>query len=142
MKDIVDLLARICIAIIFLYEAYDSIAYYQLTKEKMTAYGLTWQQDTLLMFAIIFLIVGGVFLLFGYRASFAAILLLMYWIPLTFIVHSFWNDPREIQRVQSIFFMRNIAIAGGLMMVWVHGSGRFSVKRLLDRQRIKTSKLT
>ena len=140
MKDIIDLLARICIATIFLYEAYDSLSYYKLTKMKMTEYGLTWQQDTFLIMAIVFLIVGGIFLLIGYRASFAANLLLLYWVPLTFIVHSFWNDPKEIQRVQSIFFMRNIAIAGGLLMVWVHGSGRWSIKRLLDRQRIKRSK--
>ena len=142
MKDIIDLIARICIATIFLYEAYDSVAYYQLTKEKMAAYGLTWQQDTFLILAIIFLIVGGIFMLIGYRASFAALLLLMYWVPLTFIVHSFWNDPKEIQRIQSIFFMRNIAIAGGLLMVWLHGSGRWRIKRLLDRQRIKRSQFS
>ncbi len=137
MKDILDVLARWCIALIFLYEAYDSIAFGKLTKEKMTSYGLTWQQDTLFLMAVSVLVVGAIFLFIGYRTKFAAILLLCYWLPLTFIVHSFWNDPDDIRRIQSIFFMRNIAIVGGLLMIYIHGSGRFSVRRLLDNRRIK-----
>ncbi len=137
MKDIVDFVARLCLATIFLYEAYDSVAFGKLTKEKMTEYGITWQQDTLFLLAVCVLIVGAIFLVIGYRAKFAAILLLLYWVPLTFIVHSFWNDDDSIRRIQSIFFMRNIAIVGGLLMVYVHGSGKYSIKRLLDSRRIK-----
>ena len=138
MKNIVDLIARLCIATIFLYEAYDSVAFGKLTKQKMTEYGLTWQQDFLFLFAVSILIIGALFLLIGYRAKFAAILLLLYWVPLTFIVHSFWNDDESIRRVQSILFMRNIAIAGALLMIYLHGSGKYSIKRLLDSRRIKT----
>ena len=137
MKDVIDFIARLCIATIFLYEAYDSVAFGKLTKAKMTDYGLTYQQDILFVLAVTVLVVGAVFLLIGYRAKFAAILLLLYWLPLTFIVHSFWNDPEAERRIQSILFMRNIAIAGGLLMIYVHGSGKFSVRRLLDSRRIK-----
>ena len=136
MKDILDLIARICVSVIFLYEAYDSVAFGQATKARMTDYGITWQQDYLFVFAVTFLIVGAIFMLIGYRAKFAAVLLLLYWVPLTFIVHSFWNDDESIRRIQSIFFMRNIAIAGGLLMIYVHGSGKYSVRRLLDSRRI------
>jgi putative oxidoreductase len=137
MKDLLDFIARLCVATIFLYEAYDSVVFGKLTKQKMTEYGLTWQQDSLFVLAVIVLVVGAIFLLIGYRAKFAAILLLIYWVPLTFIVHSFWNDDDSIRRIQSIFFMRNIAIAGALLMVYVHGSGKYSVRRLLDSRRIK-----
>ena len=140
-RDIIDLIGRVFIAIIFLYEAYDTVAFYGLTKEKMTGYGLTWNQDFLLILAVLLLLIGGVFLLIGYRSSFASVLLLLYWLPFTFIVHSWWNDPPDIQRIQSILFMRNIAIAGGLMMILVNGSGRFSVRRLLDNWRISRKNL-
>ncbi len=138
MKNIIDLLARLCIATIFLYEAYDSVAFGKLTKQKMTDYGIIWQQDVLFVLAAAVLVVGAVFMLIGYRAKFAALLLLLYWVPLTFIVHSFWNDPEADRRIQSIFFMRNIAITGGLLMIYLHGSGKYSVRRLLDNRRIKT----
>lgn len=130
MKDIIDLIARVLLAFIFLYEAYDSIFYYKSTKAMMTAYGLTWRQDLLLFGAIFGLILGGTLILIGYRSGLGAILVLLYWIPVTFIVHSFWNDPPDVKRLEAIHFMKNLAITGGVMMLWVNGSGRYSVKRL------------
>lgn len=136
MKDVIDLIARILIACIFLFEAYDSTKYFKSTKNIMTEYGITWQQDILLMVAIFLLILGGTLVLIGYRSNFGAILLLIYWIPVTFIVHSWWNDPIEIQRAESVAFMKNIAIMGGLMMIFVNGSGKYSIKRLFATTRV------
>ena len=137
VKDIIDLIARVFIAFIFLFEAYDALFYYQDTKERMASYGLTWQPNLLLTGAIIILILGGTLILIGYRSSFGAILLLLYWIPLTLVVHSFWNDPEDIRRIQSILFMKNVAITGGLLMVFVNGSGRFSVRRLFATFKVR-----
>jgi uncharacterized membrane protein YphA (DoxX/SURF4 family) len=53
MKDIIDLLARICIALIFLWEAWDSIANYESTKASMAGYNITSSQDFLLTSAIV-----------------------------------------------------------------------------------------
>lgn len=52
MKDIMDLMARIFLSLIFLWEAYDSIKYFKSTKIAMTGYGITWRQDLLLSGAI------------------------------------------------------------------------------------------
>ena len=136
MKDIIDLIARMCIACIFIYDAYDITVFMKDNKLSMTEYGLTWNQDLLIIGAIILLYVGGILLLIGYKTSFGALLLLAYWIPLTFIAHSFWNDPEDIKRIQSILFMKNVAIMGGLLMVLVNGSGKYSIKRLLAGFRV------
>ena len=136
MKDVTDLIARIMISIIFLYEAYDSIYYFNMTKDTMQLYGLTWRQDLLLIGAIILLLLGGLMVLIGYRSSFGSILLLLYYIPVTFIVHSFWNDPIKVQRIQAIMFMKNLAIIDGLLMIIATVSGRYSIKRLLATLRV------
>lgn len=136
MKDVIDLIGRVCIALISLFEAYDSIYYFRQTKIIMSSYHITWNQDLLLSGAIFLLLFGGILLLLGYRASFGAILLLLYWIPVTFIAHSFWNDPVELRRLESIQFMKNIAIIGGMLIVLVNGSGRYSIKRLLATTRV------
>ncbi len=130
MKDIIDLLARACLAFIFLYEAYDSIHYFKATKVTMTEFGITWRQDLLLLGVITFLIVGGLLVLTGYRTGLGVVMLLAYWIPVTFIVHSWWEYPEPEARLQAIMFMKNVAITGGLLMLWVNGAGKFSVKRL------------
>ena len=136
MKNVLDLIARIFLACIFLFEAYDSIAYFKQTKETMTEYGFTWNQDVLLVCTIIGLLIGGILVLIGYRVGLGALLLLLYWIPVTFTVYSFWNDPDDYRRLHSIIFMKNVAIIGGLLMLIVNGSGKFSVKRLLMVTRI------
>ena len=136
MKDGIDLIGRIFISFIFLFEAYDSIKYFGATKESMDDYGLVWNQDLLLGFSIFILILGGILVLIGYRSSFGAVLLLLYWIPVTFIVHSFWNDAAQFRRVESMAFMKNIAIMGGLLMILVNGSGRYSIRRLFATTRV------
>lgn len=135
MKDWIDLIGRIFISLIFFWEAFDSIAYFDSVQRTMDTYGFTWNPDFLLTCAIIVLILGALFVLFGYRSSTGAFLLLLYWVPVTFIVYSFWNDPVSERRLQSILFMKNIAIIGGLLIVVVNGSGRFSVKRLIAASR-------
>jgi putative oxidoreductase len=130
MKQVVDLIGRVLLSFIFLYEAYDTIKYFDHTRQLMTEYGLVWRQDLLLYGGTSVLVLGGLMLLTGYRASFGAFLLLLYWVPVTFIVHSFWNDPEEERRLHEIFFMKNLAITGGVLMVYVNGAGRYSIKRL------------
>ena len=137
MKDTTDLIARFFISLMFLFEAYDSIAFFKSTKETMTGYGITWQQDMLLSIAIFLLILGGILVLIGYRSNFGATLLLLYWVPVTFITHTWWNDPDLSQRAESIEFMKNIAIIGGLLLIIINGSGRYSVRRLFATTIVK-----
>jgi len=137
MKDIVDLIGRILLSFIFLYEAYDSIFYFKETKEAMTTYGVDWHQNLLLYASIFLLVVGGTLVLTGYRSGLGAFLLVLYWIPMTFIVHSYWNYPQAEQRMQAILLMKNLAILGGLLIVWVNGSAKYSIKRLFATTKVK-----
>ncbi len=136
MRDIIDLIGRIFLSAIFLFEAVDSTLNFEKTKEIMTDHALNWNQDMLLTGAILFLFSGGVMVLLGYRTALASVLLLLYWIPVTFIVHDFWNCKGDMLRLQSILFMKNMAIAGGLLMLIGKGSGRYSIKRLLATTRV------
>ncbi|PTM08364.1 MAG: DoxX family protein [Bacteroidetes bacterium] len=139
MKNIFDLLGRLFLSFIFFWEAYDMIKYGKDTKVMMTEYGLTWRQDLLLYGAIYFLIVGGALILTGYRAKLGAVMLLVYWLPVTLIVHDFWNFPLPEQRLEGIQFMKNIAVTGGLLMVFANGVGKYSVKRLFATSRVRNA---
>ncbi|MBK7936419.1 MAG: DoxX family protein [Lewinellaceae bacterium] len=136
MRDLIDLIGRIFLATIFIFEAIDSTLYFDKTKLVMTEHGLTSSQNFLLYGAIFLLFAGGLMVLFGYRSTLGAILLLMYWVPVTFILHDFWNCPKDELREQSILFMKNFAIIGGLLMLAGKGSGRYSIKRLLATTRV------
>ncbi len=136
MKNSVDLIARIFIAIMFYYEAFDSFLYFDDTKRTMSIYGLTWKQDFMLGSVIVFLIVGATLVLIGYYSRFGSFLLLIYFVPTTLIVYSFWNDPPDIQRIQMINFMKNLAIIGGLLLLTIHKPGKYSIKRLIYFMRL------
>lgn len=137
MRDITDLIGRIFLSAIFIFEAIDSTLFFGKTKEAMTEHGLNWSQDFLLYTSIFLLTMGGLMVLFGYRSTLGACMLLIYWVPMTFIVHDFWNYENSSElREQSILFMKNIAIVGGLLMLVGKGSGRYSIKRLLATTRV------
>ena len=136
MKNITDLIARILLSAIFLYEAADSMMFFQETKSKMSAFNILWQQDILLVISIILLILGGVLILLGYRMGLGGFLILAYWIPVTFIAHSFWNYPESEVRIEALFFVKNFAIAGGVLLLMINPSGKYSVKRLMPVTRI------
>ncbi len=136
MRDIIDLCGRIFLSAIFLFEAVDTILYFDKTRTTMDSYGLTWNQDLMLYSAVFLLVMGGLMVLTGYRTSLGVTLLLLYWVPVTFIVHDFWTLPKDQMRLQSILFMKNIAITGGLLMLAGKGSGRYSIKKLLATTRV------
>jgi len=136
MKDIADLLARFFIAFMFMYEAIDSIFYFKETKETMTAYGLTWRQDLVLGTVIFILLLGAFLVAIGYLAKLGGFLLLLYWIPFTFIVYDFWTHPEEMKRLNGLYFMRNMAVASALLLLIANGAGKFSIKRLIHVMRL------
>jgi putative oxidoreductase len=136
MRDITDLIGRIFLATIFIFEAIDTFLNVTKTKENMMAHGLLDNQDLLINTSIFLLFTGGIMVLLGYRTTLGALLLLLYWVPVTFIVHDFWSFRGEELREQSILFMKDIAIIGGLLMLIGKGSGRYSLKRLLATTRV------
>ncbi len=136
MKNTTDLIARIFIAIMFYYEAFDSFLLFSQTKETMTKYGITWKQDLLLTSIIVFLILGATLVLIGYYSNIGAILLLAYIIPYTVIFYSFWDVPKDVVRIQLINFMKNLAIIGGLLLLIVNKPGKYSIKRLFYVMRL------
>ncbi len=136
MRDVTDLIGRIFLSAIFIFEAVDSILYRDKATATMTQYGITWNQDLLLYGTIFLLVLGGLMVLLGYRSTFGALLLLLYWTPVTFLVHDFWNYPKDQLRIQSILFMKDVAIIGGLLMLAGKGSGRYSMKKLLATTRV------
>jgi len=136
MKDIAELLARILISFLFIFEAIDAIVFFDKSKATMTAYNITWNQDLLLGLIIFVLFVGSILVLIGYFASIGAIMLLIYLVPFTLTVYSFWDDPQEFQRLHAVYFMRNLAIMGGLLLLIANGAGKYSIKRLLYTMRL------
>jgi putative oxidoreductase len=73
-------------------------------------------------------IVGALSIMFGYRAKWGAWLLVIFLIPVTFMMHNFWaiDDPMQRQ-MQMTMFMKNLGLLGGVLLVAYWGAGPISL---------------
>ena len=80
----------------------------------------------LLAIAIVVELAAGLGVLFGCKTRLSACALFAFLIPTTLIFHSFWRFPEAEQQLQTIMFMKNLAIMGGLSLLMSFGAGRIS----------------
>ena len=78
---------------------------------------------------------GGLAVVLGVWTRLAAFLMVVFTVAATLIAHRFWAVPAEQQAMQTIQFMKNLAIIGGFLALLAAGGGRFSVDGLLERRR-------
>jgi putative oxidoreductase len=73
-------------------------------------------------------IIGGLSILFGFKAKWGAWLIVLFLIPVTLSMHNFWSitDPEEHQ-MQMIMFMKNISMLGGTFIISYFGAGPISI---------------
>jgi len=79
-------------------------------------------------------LVVGFALVFGVAARYGAVLGFIFVIVATAIAHRYWEYPAAQQLGQYINFMKNIAIMGGMVLLFSTGAGRFSVDGWLKRR--------
>jgi putative oxidoreductase len=73
-------------------------------------------------------VLGGLFLVLGYKIRALGIVMAIYTIATAVLGHDFWNvtDP-NLQHDMVIHFWKNVAIAGGFLLLFVTGAGGMSV---------------
>ena len=72
-------------------------------------------------------VIGGIALAIGFQARIAALVLALFTLLATFLFHNFWAVPADQAYVQQLMFMKNLAVAGGLLFVFASGTGAVSV---------------
>lgn len=77
--------------------------------------------------AIVFLIVGSLSILVGYKARIGASLLLVFLALATYYFHDFWTMPEEAVQMQTIQFMKNLALMGAMLFIIGNGAGAMSL---------------
>lgn len=120
MNNAIVLAARILLAQIFLIAGFGKLgAGYAGTQGYMEAMGIP---GMLLAPVIALEIGGGLALAAGFMTRWATLALAAFSIAGAVIFHA---NPGD--QIQMIMFMKNFAMAGGLLMLYVHGAGAFSV---------------
>jgi putative oxidoreductase len=127
-----NILGRFLLASIFLISGIGKLGEWEQTIQYMENYGVPAPR-VLLPIATAVEILGAVLLIVGFKARWAALALVVFLIPASYFFHAFWKLPSETseqmmaRRTQMILFMKNVAIAGGLIIVAARGAGPGSV---------------
>ena len=73
-------------------------------------------------------LVGGLSIMLGYRARFGALLLVVFLVPVTLIMHRFWGLPDpQLAMMQRIHFLKNLSLVGTSLLIMYFGSGPYSL---------------
>ncbi len=121
MTNILDLVARILISGLFLLNGVFKISNYDGTVGWMESFGIP---GILLIPAIILEIVGPILIILGYKVKIAAGLLSLFCIATAVIFHNDFSDQMQLGS-----FLKNIALAGGFLFIFINGTKDFSLDR-------------
>ena len=119
---------RFLLALIFVLSGWGKITGFEGSVAYMASKGMPFPQF-LLPGAILVELGGGLALMLGWKARWAALAIFLFLIPTTLIFHNYWALPPEQATAQLISFRKNLAIMGGLLYVVAFGPGPFSVGR-------------
>ncbi|MEP7062286.1 MAG: DoxX family protein [Betaproteobacteria bacterium] len=129
-KDITQLLGRILIAILFVPAGWGKLmGGFAGTVGYVASKGLPMPQ-VLAAGAIFCELFVGLALLVGFKTRWAALLLALFTVVAALFFHNFWAmSDVAAAATNKINFFKNLAIAGGLLFVYVAGPGRYSVDK-------------
>jgi len=117
---------RILLALIFVISGYNKLVGFDGTVGYIASKGLPLPQLAAAA-AIAIELVGGVLLVIGWQARWAATAIFLFLIPTTLIFHGFWAAPAANLQMETIQFMKNLCIMGGMLYIMAFGAGPLSV---------------
>lgn|SRR3990167_5017025 len=140
-KASLAVLARFFLSLIFLISGFNQILYWKETEKRFMNVIAEWQAYTVQSDAIQFMfsflfhwapiflgmisalqLIGALLLLFGKNEKLGALLLIIVLAPTTLLVQHFWFSEANIRSLQLSFFLRDLAILGGLLVIVLRGT--------------------
>ena len=124
MTNIIDLLARTSISLLFLINGYFKIVNYDGTMEWIESFGLP---GSLIIPAIILEIIAPILLIVGYKTKLAAAALGLFCLATAIIFHNDFGNQTQLTA-----FLKNIALMGGFLFLFLNGAKDFSLDKKLN----------
>jgi len=119
------LAGRVLIGLVFALAGWGKIGGYAATQGYMESMGVP---GMLLPLVIALELGGGIALIIGCQTRLAALALAVFTLAAGFIFHGNFAD-----QMQSILFMKNLAMAGGLLVIAATGAGAWSAQAWRNR---------
>ena len=120
-SSLIDLFGRVFIAALFITSGIEKILNFDSTIIYMEEFNIP---IILIIPAIVVELLLPLLIIFGYKTKISAFILALFTISLAVIFHSDFTN-----QMQTISFLKNLAISGGLFLLVTKESGRFSLDK-------------
>ena len=121
MTNILDLIGRVFISLVFLLSGLNKIGNYEGTVGWMESLGMP---GIFLIPAIALEIIAPISIIIGYKVKISSALLSLFCIATAIIFHNDFSN-----QMQFISFMKNIGLAGGFLFLAINGAKDFSLDK-------------
>ena len=122
--QVIQVLGRIFLSTIFLIEGMNKIFNYESTIEYMENFNVP---EYLAIPAIIVEILFPLLLIVGYQTKISALVLAIFTLATALIFHTDFTNQMQLTS-----FLKNFAIAGGFLILFINGSGKYSLDHKLS----------
>ena len=126
------LIGRLLLSVLFLHEAWSKLAAYSAAVAYMQAFGVPGQ---LLPLAIATEMGCGVLILLGYQTRLAALVLAAFCVATAVLFHAKFGVRNEL-----LHFAKDLAIAGGLFVLFAHGAGGWAIDAVRAGRKMDVAK--
>ena len=120
---IIELVGRIFLAALFLIEGLGKIFMQENVVMYMEDYGVP---GMLFIPAVVVEILFPLFLIIGYKTRLTALVMALFTFTVAIIFHTDFTEG-----TQMVFFLKDLAIAGGFMIIFAYGPNRISLDYFL-----------
>ena len=127
-RDTLALVARVLLAAIFVMSGVAKITGFAGTAAYIASKGLPLPEICAAI-AIAVELGAGLLVLFGWQTRWAALVIAIFAVVAGVLFHAYWTDVPADRMGNYINFWKNISIAGGFLMVFAFGPGRYSLDR-------------
>ena len=121
--NIVELVGRIFLSALFLIEGVGKLFTQEQVITYMEDYGVP---GILFLPAVVLEILFPLMLIVGYKTRLAALVMSLFTLTVAIIFHTDFSNGMQL-----VFFLKDLAIAGGFMIIIAYGSNKFSLDHFL-----------
>lgn len=120
------LAARILMALLFLLSGFGKITGFAGTAGYIASKGLPLPEVGAVL-AIVVEFGGALALIAGFQTRVVALVMAVFTVIAGVLFHNYWAMPADQVMINQIMFLKNLSIAGGLLMMSAYGAGSLSL---------------
>lgn len=125
-KAYVSVVGRLLLALMFILSGFGKLGNIEGTAAFIASGGLP--APAVLAVAVGALeLFGGLALVVGYQVRLVGLALGLFTVAASVVFHAYWSAPAAQQYVTQLLFMKNISVAGGMLLISALGAGPLSI---------------